>query len=146
MNDIRNAVRELLLGDAAVYSVIDGDTPRASGGNRIFSGNLPQREKNPSIVQNLVSEQTDYHMQGPSGLAQVRIQIDAWALSQDAAVDLANKVKDAISGFQGTQAYGSPPTSVVIQGIFADQARDDYDSEAKLFRRGRDYIVWYEEN
>lgn len=140
MKDIRAALRALMLSDAAVSSAV--------GGNRIYPGVLPQGQKSASVVQNLISELTDYHMQGASGLAEVRIQVDCWAGTQDAAVDLANKVKDAISGVSGAQAYGSnsPQDSVTIHGIFADSARDDYDSEAQLHRRGRDYRVSYWEN
>ncbi|RJP54169.1 MAG: DUF3168 domain-containing protein [Anaerolineaceae bacterium] len=139
MKDIRPALRALMLADA--------DVSTAVGGSRIYPDILPQGVTLPSVVTNLITELTDYHMQGASGLAQVRIQVDCWALTQDIAVDLANKVKDVLSAFAGTVLYGSssPQTSIVIQGIFADQGRDDYDSVSKLFTRRRDYFVWYEE-
>lgn len=139
MKDIRAALRALMLANGAVSSAV--------GASRIFTGTLPQGQTSLSVVQNLVTEGTDYIMRGASGLAEMRIQIDCWGQTQDLAVDLANKVKDAISGYRGTQLYGSssPQNSVVIQGIFADQGGDDYDSTAQLHRRRRDYIVRYEE-
>jgi hypothetical protein len=138
MKDLRPALRALLLSDGAVNTAV--------AGSRIYPGIMPQGQTLPSIVQNLITESSDYHMQGASGLGQARIQIDCWALTQDLAVALANLVFDKISGFKGTVAFGSdsPQTQeVVIQGVFPDQGRDDYDPLAKLFSRRRDYLIWY---
>lgn len=140
MKDIRNALRALLIGDDDIDGVIT-----ASEISRIYPVVLPQGIILPSIVYNLITEGTDYHMQGPSGLIQARYQIDCWAQTQDAAVSLANLVKDKLSGFRGLVPFGSesPQEEIIIRGVFHDQGRDDYDPVAKLFRRQCDYLIWY---
>jgi hypothetical protein len=142
--DIRAALRERLLGDSTINTLV--------GGVRIYPGIVPQginqaAASQPALVQNLITEQTDYHMAGASGLVSMRVQIDAWAKTPDEAVDLANRAKDRLSGFSGTISWGdtTPQSSVSIQGIFAENARDDYDDLAKMHRRGRDFIIWYGE-
>lgn len=137
MKDIRPALRAILLGDATISAAI--------GAVRIYPSVLPQGIIQQSIVYTLIGEDSDYHMQGSSQLAQDRIQLDCWAQTIDAAVALANLVKDELSGFRGTVSYGSnsPQDSVVILAIFHEQGRDEYDSTAKLHARRRDYFIWY---
>lgn len=145
MIDIRAALRTTLLADAAVSAIVT----RATWSN-IYPGILPQgkiTDVTPALVDNLISEVTDYRMAGPTGLEQMRIQIDAWASTPDAAVALANAVKDVLSGFKDDVSFGSnsPQDVAQIQGIFVENARDDFDATMKLHRRSRDYIVWYRE-
>jgi hypothetical protein len=141
MKDIRGAIRALLLGDATISGMV--------GGTRIHPGILPQGTAQtsnvPAIVQNLISEASDYHMQGASGLGSARVQVDCWAQTPDAAVLLAGLVFDRLSGHRGVVTYGSnsPQDEVEIKGIFHEQSRDDYDDVAKLHRRSRDYTVWF---
>lgn len=137
MKDIRPALRALLLGDGSISALV--------GGSRIYPGIMPQGITATSIVQNLITEGTAYHMQGDDGLMQARIQVDCWALTQDAAVALANLVFDRLSGYRGVVLFGSnsPQESIVMRGVFHDQGRDDYDDIAKLHRRSRDYLFWY---
>jgi Protein of unknown function (DUF3168) len=142
MKDIRAGLRALLIGDATILATVGGNPSP-----RIYPGVLPQGQTQTSIVQNLITEGSDYHMQGGSGLGQARVQIDCWATTQDAAVALANMVFDRLSGHRGTILFGSnsPQDEVVVQGIFHDQGRDDFDSVAKLHTRRRDYLIWYSE-
>lgn len=131
MNDLRPALRAVLLADAAVFSAV--------GGSRIFPVQMPQGEKRPSLVYHRVSGSSDYHMAGSSGLAQSRMQLDSVAEHAALAVQLANAVHDRLSGFKGTQ------DGVVIQGSFMVNEREDFDSTALLFRVTRDYAIWYME-
>lgn len=139
MKDIRPALRAILLADSGVLAAVGG------GSGRIYPGVLAQGVTAPSIVQNLITEGSNYHMQGDAGLMQARIQVDCWALTQDLAVSLAGLVFDVLSGRSGTIAYGSdsPQRSVIVQGVFHDQGRDDYDPVTGMFARRRDYIIWY---
>lgn len=140
MKDVRKALRAILLGDGVINAAItDGSV------KRIYPGILPQGITDQSIVYTLVTEESDYHMQGSSHLMQDRIQVDCWAQTPDAAVALANLVKDELSGFSGTVSFGadSPQASVVVHAVFHDQGRDDYDATAKLHVRRRDYLFWY---
>ena len=71
--DFRPALRELLLDNSALSAMV--------GGSRIYPGQLPQGETATSIVYNQVSDVGSYTLDGPSGLAQQRFQIDAWSQS-----------------------------------------------------------------
>jgi hypothetical protein len=140
--DIRPALRAYLLADATISSAV--------GGTRIHPVVLPQGSatpKVPALVHNVISEITDHHTQGASGLVMVRIQVDSYALTTDAADALARAVKERLDGFAGVMTYGSasPQDSVTVQGIFADTARTDYQDETKFFRASRDFLVWLEE-
>lgn len=136
--DVRVGLRAYLLADAAIAAIV---------GTRIHPVKLPQGQTQPSIVYSRVSGLGDNHMHGPSGLSRPRIQIDCWAQSVDTAASLANLVKERIDGFRGSMLWGenSPEEAIVIQGIFFESEREDYDSESALYRMSRDYLCWYEE-
>jgi hypothetical protein len=133
MKDIRSALRTFLLADPAVSSLV--------GGQRIYPIRLEQDQTEPSVVYVKVSETGDYHMEGDSGLGQVRMQVDSWAERADVASELANAVYDRLSGARDTVTVGSD--FVNIKGAFLANGRDDYDNIAKLYRISRDFIVWY---
>jgi hypothetical protein len=127
--DLRPALRAFLLGDAAVAAAV--------GGARIFPVVLPQAERRVSLVYARISDVGDHHMEGPSGLARPRYQLDAYAAQPDDADSLARLVKARLDGYRG------PMGSIAVQGVFFDGARDDYQSEAKLHRVSQDFIIWF---
>jgi hypothetical protein len=139
MKDVRPALRLFLLADVTVSGLV--------GGTRIFPIKMPQGEKSDSVVYHRVTETADYHMQGSSGLAQARIQIDAWSTRPDGASQLANAVHDRLSGHAGDFSFGasSPQDVLDFEAIFQVAGREDYDADADMFRMSRDYLVWYRE-
>jgi hypothetical protein len=142
MKDIRGALRAFLLSDAGINALVTTGSV-----SRIYPGIVPQGITQTSIVQNLITEASDMTMDGPSGLGEARVQLDCWALTQDAAVALANLVMDRLNGHRGTIAFGtgSPQEEILLKGVFHDQGRDDYDDVRKMFTRRRDYIIHYSE-
>lgn len=144
LKDIRPALRQYLIDDVAILAAIGGSAALA----RIYPVRLPQGQKEPSVVYHRISAVGDHHMQGASGLAQVRMQIDCWAVRQDQAVELADLVKERIDGIPRTEVtFGSssPSDQLTVQGVFFATEREDFDAAAELFRVSRDYIFWYEE-
>jgi hypothetical protein len=140
--DLRPALRAYLLGDATISTDV--------GGTRIHPTVLPQGTNGPAvpaIVYNVISEITDHHTQGASGLVVVRMQVDAYAATPNEADALARAVKERIDGVRGAWAYGTgrPQDSVTVQGVFAETARTDYQADAKLYRTSRDYMIHFEE-
>jgi hypothetical protein len=133
MKDIRPALRAYLLADPTISSLV--------GGVRVHSSRMPQNQVAPSIVYAKVSEVGDYNMAGDSGLGQVRMQVDSWAQSNDAATQLANAVYDRLSGFRNTITFDS--NSLDVKGTFLTLGREDYDSTMQMFRVSRDFIIWY---
>jgi hypothetical protein len=135
MKDIRPALRSFLLGSAPIAAVV---------ASRIYPIKLPQGITAASVVYSRISGAGDYHLQGLSGFASHRFQIDAWAPTADAATSLADLVRDRIDGYRGDMGTGSPPV-VTVLGVFMVDQREDYDDEAKLHRMGRDYFINFRE-
>lgn len=131
MKDIRPALRSFVLGSPEIAAVVVA---------RMFPGKLPQGTTQASIVYNRVSGAGDYHMQGLSGFAKHRIQIDAWAPTAEVASSLADLIRDRIDGYRGDMGSMSPPV-VTVQGVFMVDQREDYDDAAKLYRMSRDYFI-----
>lgn len=137
MKDVRYAIRNLLLANATVSSMV--------GGFRVHAIKAPQGQTDPSIVFNKVTELEYVVMDGSSKLTDAQIQVDAWALDADTAIALGNAAHDALIFFRGLVEYGSnsPRDYVDVQGIFLSTAREDYDSESRMYRMSRDYHVWF---
>lgn len=135
MKDIRPALRSFLLGSPEIAAVVVA---------RIYPGMLPQGTTGTSVVYNRVSGAGDYHMQGLSGFAKHRFQIDAWAPTAEVASSLADLIRDRIDGYQGPMGADSPPT-IEVQGVFMVDQREDYDDAAKLHRMSRDYFIVFGE-
>lgn len=102
----------LLLSDSALVALV---------GDRIKWGTLTQGSVNPAVVLHLISDVPDYHMLGPSGLVESRIQIDCRGTSKASAKAAANAVQDLLSGYTGTVG------SIKFQGIFKDSERSSFE-------------------
>jgi hypothetical protein len=136
--DLRVGLRAYLLDDAAIAAIV---------GTRIYPIVLPQGQVQTSIVYTRISGFGDNHMLGPSGLSRPRIQIDCWSQSADTAAQLANLVKERVDGFRGSWLWGedSPAEAIVVQGVFFEGERENYDDAAGLYRVSRDYFIWHAE-
>ncbi|MEY9580960.1 hypothetical protein ABIE88_008536 [Bradyrhizobium diazoefficiens] len=138
MMDIRPGLFAFFAADSVI-----GPLVTASGVSRIFPIVLPQGVKLTSIVYTRISGQGDYTMQGASGYTAPRYQIAAWAPTADAAVRLANAIKDAFDGFKG--AIGTGNDAVDVQGVFCGDQRETYDDIVQMFGVMRDYFVHHGE-
>jgi hypothetical protein len=125
-------LRTLMLEDASVAADV--------GAARIYPLQLPQNPALPAVTYFEVSAQRPYSsQQGPLKLCGSRFQIDAWALTFAEACLVAEKIRIRLDGYCG--AVGDS----TIQGIFLDNSRALYESEPKLYRVSRDYLIWFEE-
>lgn len=131
LNDIRTALRSFLLEDSTLTIAV--------GGERIYPVVLPQGVTAPSIVYNRISGLGDHTIQAPTGLAQVRMQIDAYAQTQNDADTLSRLIKERLDGYAGLMG------DVTVQGVFYDTMRDDYQDDVKLFRVSQDFMIVFEE-
>lgn len=134
MKDIRLAFRQLLITDATVNSL---------SGGRVFPVNLPQGQRSPSLVYFRITDFSDYHMLGDSGLQRIFMQLDSWADKHDSSVALSDAAHDALTGFRGRVDYTSD--AIDIRGIFQTNGRDLFDNVVQLFRQSRDYQIAYAE-
>ena len=138
MKDIRPGLFAFLAADASIAAAVT-----EGGISRIYPVVLQPGVKKPSIVYTRISGEGDYTMQGPSGYARPRYQIDAWALTVPAAVALANFIKDVLDGFAG--AMGTGANAVDVQGVFCAGEREDYDEKVEMYRVSRDYFIHHGE-
>lgn len=138
MKDIRLAFRQLLISDAAVNSL---------SGGRVFPVSLPQGQRAPSLVYLRITDFSDYHMLGDSGLQRIFMQLDAWADKHDSSVNLSDAAHDALTGFRGRVTFGSnsPADFIDVRGVFQTNGRDLFDNTVQLYRQSRDYQIAYAE-
>lgn len=140
--DYRPALRAFLLADAGIAALV--------ATQRVFELKLPQGIRATSLVYQGFATPVDPHMQGPSSIAVERVQIDAYAQSQDVATDLANRVRERLDGFRGawpmTWLEGSPVPSLTVQGVFFEGGVPIFwDSDVDLARKGNDYMIHFVE-
>lgn len=138
MKDIRPGLFAFLAADASIAAAVT-----EGGISRIYPIRLPQGMKVSAIVYTRVSGEGDYTMQGRTGYARPRYQIDAWAPTIPAAASLANFVKDALDGFTG--AMGTGANAFFVQGVFVAAEREDYDDKVEMYRVSRDFFIHHGE-
>lgn len=134
---IREALRAILLGDIAVSAAV--------GGTRIYPLQMPQGERDPSLVYQRVGGIAETTLDGPQTVRETRMQVAAWALDPDGAAALMTLAETRLNGFSGLVPVGddSPQQTVNIKGIFLDTEFDSYDAQATLYRDGRIFrVVW----
>ena len=118
------------------------------GGARVYSMRLREGLTVwPALtVQRIGDGRRPWSHNGPTGLAETRLQLDVWARDSEtsgakAVIKLADSLRRALDGFVGQ--WGS----VTVRKVMLDSERDDYDPDiaARLWRRSQDYLVWHEE-
>lgn len=113
------AVYAILAANAAVTALVPAD--------RIYpGGRLPQRPTFPAISYFRVDGPRVFSMEGPSGYAMPRIQVDIWGRDYAEAQNVGEKVRNALSGFRGTIA------GVTVQGIIDLDDHDVVDEDEEV--------------
>jgi|SRR5690606_3362344 len=104
-------------------------------GGRVYWGRAPQGAAYPNVVLTVISGIRDYHMQGPSGYVESRVQADVYAESYGGAKSVARDIEAAVSGHSDTN----------FQAIFIDGERDlpadDPGAVTNLYRVTLDLMV-----
>jgi hypothetical protein len=138
---IERAVRAHLIATAGVQTLV---------ADRVYSFRKPQGAATPYIVFQRISGERLHTLDGPTGRAHPRIQIDAYATTYPAARAIADAVRAALDGFKGDVAVDaeSPPTSLKIVYAALQDDRDfvEDDIDPVLYRVSSDYFVTYQEN
>ncbi len=78
-------------------------------------------------------------LDGPSGLAHPRIQIDVWADTYAAVKAAATQVRLALDGYAGTV------DGVVIKAVILNGDGDRYEDHPKRHRVSMDFTIWHQE-
>lgn len=117
MADPFEPIRQALLASTQVIALV---------AERITPLTRPQAGANPSITMQLVDLTPETHLQGHANLDGARVQVEYWATTYDAALDLAAKGRTAISAADRIPVFETR----------------DYDFEVRLYRIAQDFLVW----
>jgi hypothetical protein len=116
---------------------------------KAYMQKAPQNETGPFIIMQRVDSDRYRHINGPSGIAEVSMQIDVYGQSYYEVKDIAANIESTLDGYRGTVYYGdnSPQDSVVIGGISLQNDFDilDETDEPILHRVSAVYLVTHEQ-
>lgn len=140
---VGEAMRATLLADAEIAALVSV---------RVYALRLPQPKTGttnlPAVVLTRISEVREQHLRGVGNVTRSRYQVDSWAQTHDGATALGNLCRARLDGFEGTltDASGSPPGQLHIQGIFFQNALDLFEPDVHggICRHSADYFVFHE--
>lgn len=134
--------------EAAVYARLAGFAGLAAlAGTRIYPGARPQGALLPAVVYQRISTVRFSAMGVDSGVVKARVQLDAWALTFTAALDVKEQVRAAL------QRWRDAAAAVPILETFLDGEWNNKDETAEPvatgqpgeFRAGLDVMIAYRE-
>lgn len=105
-----------LLADTAIAALL-------GGGDRLYWNLIEQGKPNPAAVIYLISGVPDYHMAGPSGLVESRVQIDSRGETAAEALAVARAIEVRLSGYRGVRG------GTKFMGIFKQSERSRFDPD-----------------
>lgn len=113
-----------------------GATPSVTGlvGARIYPMQMPQGTVLPAVTYQRISTVRAQGFAGSLGLADPRIQIDAWAETYPVAKALGHAVRQALDGY----------TAPGVAALILDE-RDLIDAEGRRHRVSQDFSLWVDE-
>lgn len=108
--------------------LLDNPSIASLVGPRIYTPILPQKVVFPAVQLQLISDIEGLHLRGPDGCGRSRVQVDAWALTRDAASSLGRLCRQRLNGFSGvwvgdtgTSPYGQLRIMLVELQIGSDE-------------------------
>lgn len=127
---MEQVLARLLLEHAPLAALVD---------DRVDWDQLQQGAVGPAIVMHLISDIPGYHMAGPDGLIDARVQFDCRGSSADEARQVSDALNARLSGYRGV-FHG-----VKFNGAFrlATRGRSDKDGASEIFTRSSDYRIWF---
>ena len=117
--------------------LIDSNFVEQFVATRIYEDVAEQATKYPCIVISVVSYSTVMEMQGPTGFANERIQIDVFAETAMDRVKTRDGVRRALNGFRGTVKGIRIDSMVMVNDV------SRFIEQADVFIRTVDFSVWY---
>ncbi len=129
--------------EEGLYSYLSGYAGlTALVGTRIYPLVMPQNVTMPAIRYQRISSSRIYSHDGPNKLTHPRFQFSCFAESYATAKAVANQVRFALAGYQGTMGGAG---GVTVQFAIVDDEVDLYEDETKLHHVAVDVVVWHEE-
>lgn len=120
---IKEAVRTHLLADDEISGLV---------GRRMKPLPLETNTELPAVTISLPSDAPQTTLDGDDGnLNNIRVQIDVWAETNDAAYALAELIRTRMQ--TAAASFRAVPISIF----------EEYETETRRHRYGRDYSCWY---
>lgn len=135
----------------ALISLIEGDEALSLRlGQRVYAREAPQGIGLPFVVLNRISRVGIETLDGDSGLAWRRIQVDLYASTEAEMVVLANRLRTVLAAVAHQDVpvdQNSPPQTVRVQAVrlMNDNDLSDEPGFARRFRRSLDFAVVHNE-
>lgn len=129
-------LRTFLLADTAIAAVV---------GDRVFEQVLPQGTAVPSIRIWIVDGKSQEHLEGGSGLAMDRVQVDCYASTPPAADSLSTLVRLRLQGHIGAMADTYVDGIVHLAGPRHGQDQPTKGSDQWRFITSRDFEIAHQE-
>lgn len=115
----------MLLGDLLYARLTTDATLTATLGLRVYPDHLPQSPTLPAVTYQVISRvPTEANTQ----IFDVRIQLDCWAATYDAAHALANLVQKSLRFYRQSQGGN------LILSIYDANQNDTYDDTQEIWR------------
>jgi len=127
------AIRYTLVSDAGIAGLIS---------DRVYAGELPERPIYPSAVYRRISTAPVHSSDGPSGLSQIRLQIDCWSRRFLDARALADRVTAVLDGLHGIAGAIKSDPGVEFSSVMLDADRAEFDDELNLHGCSLDFLLW----
>lgn len=128
---MEESFRALLISSAPLVAIVGSD---------IYWNTIAQGAGTDAVVMYLIGGGPGYHLQGPDGLTENRVQVDARADKLTDAWAIARTIKARLSGYRGSEG------ATFFNGIFLLSERQDYDNPgngAQAYHRvSLDFQIW----
>lgn len=133
MSDVLEGLATFLASDPTVRALVVTGSEE-----RIFPLVLPQPEKLPALVYQLVGNVPEQDMDGVVNLESARVQVDAHARTHPAAKQLGRAVRKAVEAYVGRMG------DVRVHQVRVEGERDWYDDVPRAFVRSVDLLIWHD--
>lgn len=131
---LENALFAYLSTDPQLSSLVE---------DRIFPIRMPEGTVLPAVTYARVSSSRTYFyekFEDTDPFTRVRVQFNCWSNIADQAMEVGEAVLLALSGYDGDMA------GQLIGSSFNVLEQDQYEGDAKLFRRILDFHIMYEDD
>lgn len=123
---------------AGLAAFLAASCPSVEG--RVHPDVLPDKPGLPALAYQLISSIGGLAHDQAIDLRNVRVQIDAWAMTLSEAAAAALEVKRALNGYKGPLGDLAYSAAWSLEGEF-----DGVEEETRLYRVSLDFRGWYEE-
>jgi hypothetical protein len=133
VGDIEELLKRVLISDADVSSIVN---------TKVYPSVIPQDIAVPALTYQKISGQWQIQISGPHNMSQERFQINCWAATYAEVMELADKVRSVLNGYDGMVG------DIDVHEITLDNETDliVVAADTRVNERygyAMDFIIWY---